>query len=503
MGEKNKPRFGAANQWVPRIAIVLLLLVGSAGGYMWYWTKAPLPVEAQAAEAALADGHLVAIAHINVAKFIQLNRFMFGELDPEMLPMQTEDKDLINALFNGPANLREKSDQLLFAVHVPVPSRAVRTLLLSGRFDKDAVLRTLESYYLLKDSEGESWYVMQEKPTQTDATCPSKTPGTLSKQSWYLFLGPKLAMIVDDRNYGAQLLDRFEAGAPAAQDIGRWEQYRADQLASLMVMSIPGASKALSGMSGMAAQQAATEHQEVTGVAASLGLDLLARGLNANLSLISNDTTWKRNTTDEIRQQLLELKDDTRRVTPTLAKLLSQIQVSDRTEALEIDVVLDGSILENLSQVMQESFSSMFQVGISVGQQDGPLEEQLQREPKNYAANAAFASLPELELAPHDTKPLFKQDAFTIDLGSIRINESALVELQLQSKVALPKGESQFGGERTGEFSLAVDSVEDTMGNDLRRDERCVEPNEIFHRSPNHQPETTTSIFQEHAQITK
>lgn len=502
-------RSGAGKRWALGIALVLVMLIGGAGVYLWQLSKVPFSAEAQTIEAALADGQLVMIGHANVSKLVDLHRLLVGEPDPAVLPLGEDRQEVLAALFNGPANLRVRLDQIFVAVHdTGEDAHVASSLLMSGNFDKDAVLSTYRRFNdVVAQSDG-AWFELkaQPNPDMEGAECP-QDPRAQARQRPaapdYLYISPRWILRVNDQAYGTQLIERMQAGAIAAQDLMRWQQYRSGQLASLMVMSIPETGRALGGMEGMLAQRAASEHTQVTGGALALSADLLALSLNVNLSLFSNDTAWKQDVTSKIRASLDGLKDDTRQVTPTLGKLLSRIQVAGQAEALEIDVALDAGVLDNIGQIFEEGLGGLLELGMSVNQHAEAGADQLQSNPKDYVSNAALANLPAMVLKPHESQPLFMQGPFAVDLNTVRMNDEGLLEVQIQGKVALPSGEGPFGGNRTGEVTMLIDAVTDAAGQDMRRDERCVKSVGRFGGTRNHEPETSQNLFQDHAQINK
>ncbi|MDT8383905.1 MAG: hypothetical protein RRB22_05780 [Gammaproteobacteria bacterium] len=497
--------WGRKRQLIAAAALALLLFISGAAAYAWYWLSAPLPATAQMAEAAIADGRMVAIAHVNAEKLLELQHYLFGELDPDALPVDSTDKAVMDELFSGPANLRENLAQLFLAVHAPEGEpRARTTLLFSGNFDTDAVIGTLRRFYRVEETGDDHWHVLRAMQIEAESLCPSDTPNKREPAPGYLYITPQLALLADDQAHAASLVQRLQSGAPAAQDINYWQRYRKGQLASLMVLSIPEASTALRGLPGMVAQKAASGNAQITGVAAAVETDLLARGFNVSLNLASSDAAWKRDATAKMQRQLDEMKNDSRRVSPTLAELLTRITISEQAEALRVNAALDASVFADLGAVVQEGMGNLFSVRVAGTQQDGgQAAEQIQTHPKDYADTAAFATLPALKLESYDSQPLFMRGAFAVDVERIRMNDTGLLELQLQGRVALPDSGSDSGQTRTAELSLTVDSVTDAAGQDLLRDEHCVKRNELFGRSRNHEPETQSNIFQNKAQITK
>jgi hypothetical protein len=447
----------------------------------------------------------VAIAHVNAQKLVELHRYAFGKLDPEALPIETKDKDLLDELFTGRANFRERLTQLFFAVHATAERmQAQTTLLLSGSFDRDAVLESLRGDYEMEPAQIGAWLILTKTQQEAEPECPDSRGNKRQADPSYLLITPQWLLLASDLDYGDKVLRRLEQGAAAAQDLEAWREYRTGKLASVMALSIGDAASALTGLPGMAAQQAASQSTHVTGIAAALGVDMLAGGLNANLRLVSEDAEWNRETSTKARAQLDVVKGDSRTVSPTLAELMSRVTVTSGPDAVEFNVALDLTVLDDLGQALQEGIGSIFSASMSDPQeQDGSQPDQIQTKPKDYAANAALVHLPELKLESYQSRPLFMRDAFAVDLSTIRMNDQGVLELKLDGVVALPKSESGFGEERTADLSLVISSVKDAHGNELLRDERCVNRNEIFGRSRNHEPETMGSMAQDRAMIFK
>jgi hypothetical protein len=379
-----------------------------------------------------------------------------------------------------------------------------------GDFDKAAVSNAYGRFYKMEKVDGNAnWYVMHKKvvTNKEDKQCPSTTTNNIPKQKpqepGYLFVDSNAILLVNNLEYGEQLIRRMQSNAAAKQSLAKWQNYRKGKLASAMISSIPDTGKSLGGMQGMIIDQAGTKNPQINSLAAGLEADFMSLALNANLSLYSDDKKWKNETYSSINQSLNKLKNDTRQVTPTLAALMSRVQLKKQNDALKINIALDSSVLDNLGNVIQESISSFMGMGMSASQEEGPVEEQLQTNPAVYANNKAFSSLPPFESKSYESEPLFTEGAFAVDFTELKKNDDGLFVIQLQGKVALPKSEDQSGGGRTGELALFVDSVADENGTNLLRDEQCATPNELFGRSPNHEPEKASWLSQDQVQVTK
>lgn len=502
-----KPASGARKKWLIAGSLTILLLLGTTGGYLWHLSRVPYPAVAKTAEAALADGNLVALAHANVSKLVELNRLAFGEMDPAALPVGEAQKDILSALFAGPANLREHLDQLMAAVYTGGPGQPGKTaLLLQGDLDRASLLETYRRHYVLDSVDGATnWYVLKDKPRAVEAeqSCPDDSRQSPPDKPAYLYANSSAMLLIDDLDYGKDLMVRLQRKAGAQQDLTQWQRYRADKLASLMIFAIPETGKALGGPQGMMMNQAGSENTQIHSLAAGLRADLLSLSLKLNLSLFSDDAAWKSETSGQITRSIEELKGNTRKVTPTMTQLLSNIQIKSQPESLEVDVALDGDVLDDIENVARESLAALMGGAMTASQQNAPVTEQLQSDPVDYTGNKVFTTLPPLQLESYETTPLFRDGPFAVDLDSIKKNDDGLFEVLLQGKAGLPKKADSDGNNRTGELALRVETVTDEEGNNLLRDEHCVTPNELFGRSPNHEPETTTSLFQNNVTVRK
>lgn len=486
-------------------AALLLLLVAAVVGYGWYWLRSPLPAGALDTEQALADGRLVSIGHINVEKLVQLQRYLFGELDTAALPIDGKQQDLLTELFDGPAGLREHLSQAFFAVHGSDQPGVVHTaLVLDGRFEAGPVIQALSSAYRVDKSSDGRWASLHVLEDKAQPVCPDETPKGPRQRPMHLLITPERMLLVSDPRYGEQLMQRLQQQAVAVQDIAQWQDYRAGQLASLMVFSTRDSSLALDGFAGMAARSAAGKNTELSSLAAGLAVDLAVPGLNFNLLLGSEDETWRRDTRQGIQQGLDEIMHDSRKFSPTLGGMFSRLSVAEQPQAVTIDLAVDGALLDDLGEVIEEGIASLFSVEVrDANQTAGDQADQIDTQPTDYSTGAALADLPALKIESYQQEPLYRRGAFGIDLERIKLDrDTGGLTLNVQGMVALPKSSDQSHNRRIGDLSMTISTVEDAEGRDLRRDERCVK-NIFYGGGYNHQPSTQGSLFGDKGQINK
>ena len=497
-----QPNGYSGRRWAAISLLLLFIFSVGAAGYVWHWLHRSLPTEVTVAENALFDGNLVAIALVDVEKLVALERYWFGGIDVNALPVDEEKKGLLEELFSGPAGFKDNLRQVVFSVNLdPGEKIGKSVMLLSGQFNAEALMGSLNSVYTLEKISKSRWSVIKKEQPQSDTVCKKDEQKNSKPKTLYLQISPEWVMLFDDQAHGDNIWGRLRSSSDAEQDAGHWRQFRQGQLLSFMAIAPAQAGMAVGGMPGMMAHGVATETPQVTAVAAAVGVEPLKGGLNANFHLVSDDVAWNGATESKIRQKLEQMEQDSRSVSPTLAGLVSRVVVTSQASAVDIDVSLDSQLLNDAGQIVQEGFGSLFSVGMSGGGSAGGVpQESINNAPSQYV-NLDLSQLPALKLNEHQT-PLFSQDPFAVDLMSIGLNNEGLLELWLEGKVGLPDNKDRrFDG--IGELSLSVSSVQDAVGQEMLRDELCLNRNDLFGKSPNHEIETNANHHQNHGWVWK
>ncbi|MES9969246.1 MAG: hypothetical protein ABW092_04380 [Candidatus Thiodiazotropha sp.] len=479
--------------------VVLLLAVVAVAAFAWHWLHRPFPAEVASVENALFDEKLVAIGVIDVEKLVALDRYWFGDLDAQALPVDEQRKRLLDDLFRGPANFRENLGHVLLSLSLsPEGGVAQQLMLLSGSFETKALLQVLDSHYRVEQIADDHWALNKKVAPQTQPLC--KKDDAVEQEVFYLRISPAWVMLSSDRVRGEEVWPRLRSNYRATQDLTPWRNYRKGRLMSFMAMTPGDIGKSLGGMPGMAVQGAVSEAPQIDAFGAALEIDLLQGELHANLHIMSDDVTWNRETGSAIRQRLDRMAQDGRSISPTLAELLSRLSVDSRTDSLDINLALDSEVIDSLQQIVQEGMSSLFSIGTS-SQGGAKPREKINENPRQYV-NRNLTQLPPYKDQYQSNPPLFQSGPFTVDLKSIKPNDKGALELWLEGKVGLPtSGDQEMGSD--GKFSISVASVQDGAGNELLRDERCLDMDELGVRRPNHEEESNTNHHQDHGWVWK
>ncbi|MBT8439094.1 MAG: hypothetical protein KJO91_05145, partial [Gammaproteobacteria bacterium] len=473
---------------------LLIVLVFIALSFWWYKSLfPPLSNHVLQAEQALAN-NLIGLAQLDMNQVKKIQASFTGPIDPDAIPMQPGTQSaLIEQLLDETSVLNQHSEAVLIGLYVgetPADSGAVTALV--GEFVQSNLVKALEKAYTVQALDQNTFELTplpQEKPIDP-AACPSDDKHKGANVSLYWVHHEQVSFISDKVSLALQARRRLEENNPAVTDLAQWQKYREGALATAMLFAPDKTWQASQGMTAMMAKQAAKNLPQINQVAARLDFDLLSQGIDVKLILGTEDSQWAAKTADEYQAKLAELGKDSARVSPTFNRLLSRIQIDSTQEALAVDLSLDESILEDISSVVQEGMASLFSVEAKDPSQSvGP--DKIQTHPKDYAANAVLANLPDITFKDHETPALFYQGPFAADIKQISQTDDGLFEIWIEAKVAIPESQN-WGREYTAETTFIVDSITDQQGNELLRDERCVTGMMIHGK--NQEPSSNTMI---------
>ncbi|MCI5124447.1 MAG: hypothetical protein D3925_08230, partial [Candidatus Electrothrix sp. AR5] len=184
---KKKFRFGRC---LVSFLLLLIILTSGAIGYAWYWLYRPLPTGVAAAEQALFDGNLVMTGLVDVKKLTLLERYWFGELDPQALPLDTQQQGVLNNLLSGAPKFRENLTRILYSASIaPDQQQGTQLILLAGKFEEKSLLKTLGTFFHVEQADKNRWQLIRLTPPDMDSSCAENTPKTEQKEL-YLQITP-------------------------------------------------------------------------------------------------------------------------------------------------------------------------------------------------------------------------------------------------------------------------------------------------------------------------
>ncbi|MEN8136143.1 MAG: hypothetical protein ABFS18_11505 [Thermodesulfobacteriota bacterium] len=519
---KSSPRRG---RLIAISVVVLTVLIGIAA-YGWYrlnlsgpvqlteWLDMSEPEQLATAENALADGSMVAIGYLDMAKTVALYEHFFDNADPEALPVPDSHKDVLKQLFTGKAQFRKNLKLATFSINAKDKAVAVSAgvnSLLAGNFNAEHILSALMSSYEIIALDQGRWKLVKIKQAEgqggSEQTVVCKDPdlqtgsaGNRAQSVSYLYIDPQWLLIGDQEIMADSIWQRLHDGAEAAQGLTTWHAYRSGKLTALMVFSPDQAAKSIKGIPGMMATGAAQKAPDVKGVAvgATVGLDAK---LKVNGSLFSENGAWNNETAAKGQKAIDELvAADTSSSTPTLAKLSSRLQLASNKTRISADIDLDKEMLTEMDNVGEEALAAVFTPQISMD--DSKIEEeQIAQNPMDYDLYKGISRMPDYRPKENDSAPIFMEGPYGVALKSFSPMGNGLVSLALEGMIALPKGRP-FSAPDTEKISFYIDDVLDYENRSLLRDESCVSRMEV-HGERNYEPVTYFSSFDERASLTK
>jgi|GEM_PF-4016289 len=396
--------------WPRRTLVLLLLLAMVFGGSisaLYWWLQRDPPASVLQAEAALADGSLVALVHVDVKRIAVLERFWVGAPDPKTLPMPDRVQGLLAGLTGGDDAGWLDLRQLLFAVNADKKGRGANVaLLLFGQFDAPALERALARHYsVAKEADGH-WRLHANQEADPNA-CPDQAR---PEQDYYLSVSADRVLGSDSRPGLDALEHRLRAGGGARQDLAVWRAYRKGKLASAKVWSPRDLGEAVGGMGEMLLRQSAGEHAAVTEAYVGLRLVPEAWALDVNAWLLFADPAWLDKTYADWNGKLAALRERAGQVAPALRKVAGALSVTRAGEALNADLRLNDQVTGSLRDAVGEILAGMFSIGSPNGDTTAQAE-QIDPSPWDYARNAVLRTLPDFD--PEDLlffRPEWRQE---------------------------------------------------------------------------------------------
>lgn len=484
----------------------LLMLIGGAVGFGWYWLYVEEPAPLLEAEVALADGNLVAIGYVDVAKAVTLSTLVLGEVDPDALPDAGNNHELVKSLFFGPPQFDNNLRQAMFSVHANSEQTEHNlTLLLAGSFNAETILKEFARDFDVSPIGEGSWSLEKKiSATSSSTTCPKDAPlaaKNAKSSPLQLRITPQWLMIATQPRTADDLWRRLESGVKAEQDLTRWRSYRSGKLAAVMAYAPENAARAVGGFPGLIAAAVVKKSPEIQGAAAAVAVDIPAGGLDLGVTLFSDNAEWNRSTVEKMRQSLSTMQADTSSMSPALAQLVARVSAQESGDRVNMNVTLDKGVFREFDQIVGDVIASIFRPTITNANPSQVVQDEVQQQVADYTLYSNLLALPQRPRDDNGQQPLFIDGAFSADLSSIRFREGEGLELTVEGQVQLPAGR-EFSAPDVETISLQIESVEGPDGADLLSNERCTSPKGIF-GPKNHEPVTRFSAFNQRASLTK
>ncbi|WP_049721524.1 hypothetical protein [Gilvimarinus polysaccharolyticus] len=441
------------------MGLLVLIAIAITVFVLWLtrplWQTASLDEQQQQWATALASPNTYALAHIDVARAVTLEGLAGAQTE---LPSPAGGEvDFWESLTRAGIDVRKQVTHLWLAgLHSEEHTGAV--MVLSGTFTPSNVKRWMSERYLIA-SELDDGLLFR---TASANSCESAT-------DLRAVLGNDRIIIGDPASV-TQLLQRLEQKSPASQELQRWQEVSADQLASLAVFIPENIGEAASGgMSAMVLRGVGTAAQPAEGVYLDLEPVAVPPGVELRAQVFSQDAEFIATSYKAFDERLAEWRTDAEKNWPEVAGLYDRLEVTRSDESVGATVFFDRHLQRDISNWVSSIFSGMFS-----SSDDAPTEERLETDPPVFtnitgAGFKPYASYPELHNSMFT--PATEAGPFAIGIESLKVSEEQQLEVALKMLAFNLANAPTRGAAAT--FTLV--DVTDTQGQSLLPALECGE----------------------------
>lgn len=418
------------------------------------WQGAQLDDQQQRWAEALASPDTYALAHVDVARAVQLEGLAGTQAD---LPSPVSgDDDFWQSLARAGIDVRKQIAHMWLAgTHSAKHTGAV--IVLSGVFSPDKVKSWLGERYTIESESEEGLMFRTSRANACDA-------GTTMRA----VIGAD-RIIVGDPASVEQLQMRLEQKAPASQSLQRWQEVSANQLASLAVFIPENIGEAAGGMSGMMLKSVGAAAQPAEGLYLDLEPVAVPPGVELRTQVFSQDAEFINNSYQAFDERIAEWRAEAKKNWPEVAGLYDRLEVTRSDDSVGATVFFDRHLQRDVSRWVSSIFSGMLS---SPG--EAPTEEQLESNPP------VFTNVASAEVKPYASYSDFHNSFFTptaetgpfaIAVESLTLNDQQQLEIALKTLAYnLPNAPT-----RGSAASMTLVDVLDAQGQSLLPTVECGE----------------------------
>lgn len=352
-------------------AMALLLLVGA--GAAWYlqpvWRANATSEAMKSAVAALASDDLVALAHVDIRRAIQLQERLYGEQDTGAL-LQS-DEDTWDSLAAAGIDPGKQFGNVLVALHVD-EDRADWSLVALGTPDAAAVRQWISANYDVERTDAQTGTVyfswVDENTCEPSGLHAART-------------GPDWVVVAAADRFDA-LWSRLEQRATPPAQVDTWLSLADKQLLTAGIFNPQAISKAADGIAGMMLAAAGEAASPADGLYLGVSPTLMPPGASLQGTIASADAGFLDTVESAATSWLAETKSSAADMSPDVIPIIDRIFVLREGGNLTAGVSLDTNFGDELGKLVGAVAGQAFQVSM---QGSGPMEEQVKESPMTFA----------------------------------------------------------------------------------------------------------------------
>ncbi|NIS09268.1 MAG: hypothetical protein GWO07_11005 [Candidatus Dadabacteria bacterium] len=505
---------------IKKLSIVILFLLVIAAGTVHFWLHKDPPDAVIAAENALATEGLLMIAYFNNDLLTTILNYTRGEEDPSPMHMPVLDEGLWDDLYSGKVNLKENLDYIIVGASLPsdlttIPSDHPANssfqegIIALGTFDRNSIQSAIRENYRV-ENEQENLYKITEikqEPEKEKRVCPEdKSKETISNNESYIYATNNRLIASSSIENINKILNRLDNNAKADTDLTKWREFRKGTLGSTGFLLPYELIESSTGISKYLLQKEITDETALRKVFTGASVDYLKAGVKFDIHVQADNQDWLKEKSQNISKAVSEFKKESAEDYPTLQKLVSGFKISHSKDIMDISFAIDIDTLKRIPDLIGEFVGSLFSLG-SASDGENESEERINENPWDYANNKGFEQMSDFTPEKNWPIPSITDGPFGIVIDSVSLGEkSNLLELDIKSQIRLPKKDednfmSWFGS--GAELTLVIDSVKSEDGQELRRDEYCMEKLEDNFAKKNSEPESGFAYSNNTAYVSK
>lgn len=399
---------------------------------------------------AIASTQLLAIARVDLELMKRLEPALGDANQLRNLP--GGDSDVWSSLARSGIDIQRQISQIYAAVYVA--DKTEQVIIARGTVDKKALERWIgDTYGIDKHDEMGVWFSPIDQ-----ATCEKGETLLAQISTGQVIIGSPEAV--------KRISARLQQRAVADIEITEWQESLAGQLVSVVGFSPARWRSEPSGMMQYALGKLAAGMKPVNVVYASIEPDVISQALTVNLSLISDDQVFIRETEQSLQKSLTESKQKIAQDWPEVKALYERIRVSQKDNKLYSSMRFDQNFKDELAALFRSMFSFSRVVDSSATGQE-VIEEQ----------PAVFGSATRAQLKPFTSQTDFLDGAMQTIVGpfGLGIESIQVKDDQLQLRLGVKAYDLPNLGEENSGVLLTITDVLDAEGRSLLSTPACGE----------------------------
>tara|TARA_B100002049_G_C16085532_1_gene379310 strand:- start:8602 stop:11235 length:2634 start_codon:yes stop_codon:yes gene_type:complete len=344
-------------------------------------------------------------------------------------------------------------------------------LVLRGKESWASMPPEFESSYIITEAR-EGYYHLVKKQEKNLCKSDEEIAETV-----YAAIHEQWLLVSQSKNYLDKIKGRLVEGYQAEGDfVDSWNSFRGTALTGVAVFSPKQFTDENKGKKRFLAKKASLHDSEVTSFFLTGDVNLIKQEFVLK-GRISASEKWARKQKELFNSALSEFRTNVKELSPTASNLLERISVSQTGEYLNATVNVQDDVIWDLQPILNELFAYAF-----MGEPSNPeiLEESINTSVWDFSNNDKLVQNTLFKETSSSGAPQFVKGIFGVNLDSASFNEQiGLVELNIKAMINVPKIEGWWSSSKA-ELAISIDSVRNSEGENLLRNEQCIERLETY-----------------------